>query len=299
MAEQIALERIEIEFDLHFREGLNQDAISRYADVWDSLPPIKCVRLEDGTLLLASGLHRYHGYEKAGETTIPTEITEGTRRDAMVIGLKDNALHGLPLSRDERNRAIAQLAKEGMSYPAIGEIFSLGDNMVGKIAKAHGIERRLKEVNQKGQRTREDAANNRNNYGADSDMDANNYAEKATSEPKGEQIDPVIDAESTTTVEPDNANTNISEDKIAPVPHAIGQATPEKEPESSLDSVEEASKTSEDEPVSVQLSVYQWEALVECAELALRGSQDEVAQSAVDSIKQQFSSMGIAWCTDD
>ena len=40
-----------------------------------------------------------------------------------------------------------------------------------------------------------DAGDNRNKDGDEDDMEANNNAEKATSEPKGEQVDPVIEAE--------------------------------------------------------------------------------------------------------
>ena len=280
MAEQIALEEIKIEFDLHFREGLNLDAVSRYADVWNLLPPIKCVRLEDGTLLLASGLHRYHGYQEAGEATIPTEITDGTHRDAMVIGLKDNALHGLPLSRDERNRAIAQLAKEGMSYPAIGEIFSLGDNMVGKIAKAHGIERRPKEVNQKGQRTREDAANNRNNYGSDSDMDPNNYAKKATAEPKCEQTDPEIQ----------EMQVNGTAVEAGSTPEDASPADPS--PMAGL-------RVNLSEPFTIELLPGQWIGLVNAAEGNPDLAQDELAVAAAQIVKDRFANFGIPWKRGD
>ena len=65
MAELVAIKDITIEEGLHCRDGLNMDAVSRYSEIFDALPPIKLVRDGD-TLLLASGHHRYASYANAG-----------------------------------------------------------------------------------------------------------------------------------------------------------------------------------------------------------------------------------------
>ena len=154
MAELVAIKDITIEEGLHCRNSLNMDAISRYSEILDDLPPVKLVRVGD-TLLLASGHHRYESYVKAGRNEIPAEVTVGTRLDAIKIGLKDNLQHGVPLSRNERNRAIVMLVEENLLYREIGEIFGLGDDAVGLIALKAGRRRRDASINEKGKRTRE------------------------------------------------------------------------------------------------------------------------------------------------
>ena len=99
---------ITVERELHCRDGLDDDAVSRYAEMLDQLPAIKVVRDGD-TWLLASGHHRLKAYTTAGKDTIPVEVTDGSRLDALKIGLTENALHGVPLTRKERNRAILRL----------------------------------------------------------------------------------------------------------------------------------------------------------------------------------------------
>ena len=149
MAELVAIKDITIEEGLHCRDGLNMDAVLRYSEILDDLPPVKLVRVGD-TLLLASGHHRIKGYAKAGMDTIPAEITEGTRLDAIKIGLKDNLSHGVPLTKDERNRAIVMLVEEKLLYREIGEIFGLGDDAISVIALKAGRRRRGASINRKG-----------------------------------------------------------------------------------------------------------------------------------------------------
>ena len=302
MSEHVELEKITIELDLHFRDGVNIEVVSRYVEVWDRLPPVKCIRLDDGTLLLASGLHRLHAYKKVGETMIPADITDGTRHDAMVIGLKDNVLHGLPLSREERNRAIVQLARDGMTYPTIGEIFSLHDTTINKIANAEGERKRPKSIGEKGHQTRNTAANPEQNFSAtDFVADIDDNAETSTPEPEGGQTEPTKDAAPTAPLPPDNADTHITENEVTPVANVVEQTTPEEELELPLqESLEEISASKKDRPLLVDLGINQWKALVRCAQQADLYKEDAVAQSAVETIKMKYTTaFRVPWCDDE
>ena len=108
---QVRIEDITVDLAIHFRDKVDQGAVARYRECLDNLPPIKLVQVED-QLLLASGLHRYYAHLDAGRGGIEAETLEGTRNDAIVLGLKDNSLHGVPLTREERNRAILQVIPE-------------------------------------------------------------------------------------------------------------------------------------------------------------------------------------------
>ena len=154
MPELVAVKEITIEAGLHCRDSLNLDAVSRYSEILHDLPPVKLVRVGD-TLLLASGHHRYEAYAKAGIETIPAEIIDGARLDAMKIGLKDNLRHGVPLTKDERNRAIVMLVEEKLLYREIGEIFGLGDDAISVIALKAGRRRRGASINEKGNLTKD------------------------------------------------------------------------------------------------------------------------------------------------
>jgi len=275
MPEPIAVKDITVEEGLHCRDGLNMDAVLRYSEILDDLPPVKLVRDGD-TLLLASGHHRFQAYVKAGIDTIPAEIIDGTRLDAMKIGLKDNLSHGVPLTRDERNRAIVMLVEEKLLYREIGEIFGLGDDAISVIALKAGRRRRGASINEKGNLTKD-----------------------------AKVPDPILSG-------PSELEENLETGEF--IPAAEGAATYQPASRETADSgatVEAASMPEEAIPAEpspmagfnvnpsetfmIALLPGQWIGLVNAAEGNPDLAQDELAVAGVQLVKARFAKFDIPW----
>ena len=87
------------------RALISQDVIQDYAEVLDELPPI-IVFCDGKQYWLADGFHRYKAFQYAGRDSIPCEIRNGTRRDAILFAVGANATHGLRRSLADRRKAI-------------------------------------------------------------------------------------------------------------------------------------------------------------------------------------------------
>ena len=270
----VRIDDITVDLAIHFRDTVNQGAVARYRECLDNLPAIKLVQVED-QLLLASGLHRYHAHRDAGREEIEAETLEGTRNDAIVIGLKDNSLHGVPLSRKERNRAISQLVKMDLTYVEISEIFGLHETTVNKIANAEGTRKRPKSIGEKGHLTRQTAAKPEQNFSAaDFVADINDDGE---------------------------INTSLTETGLPESQETVGSGA----------TVEAASNPEEAVPAEpspmtrfnvdlgqkfvIALLPAQWVALVTNAEGNPSFCEDELAVAGVQLVKARFAKFGIPW----
>jgi hypothetical protein len=275
MAELVAIKDITIEEGLHCRDGLNMDAVSRYSEILDALPPIKLVRDGD-TLLLASGHHRYESYAKAGIDELPAEVTVGTRLDAIKIGLKDNLQHGVPLARNERNRAIVMLADEDLPHREIGEIFGLGDDAVGVIARKAGRRRRNASINEKGKETR----------------DADGQDPKVSGPTTPEEIlapgESIPAAQGAATYQPERLETE-NNGTAGDASLGIEEASP------AVPSPMAGLSVNLREPFMISLLPGQWIGLVNAAAANPDLAQDELAVAAVQLVKARFANFGIPW----
>ena len=275
MAELVAVKDIEIEEGLHCRDGLNMDAVLRYSEILDDHPPIKLVRVGD-TLLLASGHHRYESYVKAGKNEIPAEVTVGTRLDAVKIGLKDNLAHGVPLSRDERNRAIVMLVEEKLLHREIGEIFGLGDDAVGVIALKAGRRRRDASINARGNLTKDAKVPDPIKSGPselEEDLESGNL---------------IPAAQGAATYQPERLETenNGPAGDASSMPRDASPAVPS--PMAGL-------SVNPSETFMIELLPSHWIGLVNAAEASPYLEQDELAVAAVRLVKERFVSFRIPW----
>ena len=272
---KVRLEDITVDMTIHFRDKVDQGAVARYMECLDNLPPVKLVRVE-GQWLLASGLHRYDAHRNAGRDEIEAETIEGTRNKAIIIGLKDNALHGVPLNRKERNRAIVMLADEDLPHREIGEIFGLGDDAVGVIARKAGRRRRDASINEKGKETRE--AN-----GQDPKLSGPTTPEE-TWEP-GESIPTAHGAASHQPESQETADNGATVD-VAPMPE---YAAPfHQSPMAGFNG-------NPSETFMIDLLPSHWIGLVNAAEASPYLEQDELAVAAVRLLKERLVSFGIPW----
>ena len=275
MSEPVAIQDIMVEEGLHCRDSLNMDAVLRYSEILDDLPPVKLVRDGD-TLLLASGHHRVEAYAKAGVDTIPAEIIDGTRLDAMKIGLKDNLRHGVPLTKDERNRAIVMLVEEKLLYREIGEIFGLGDDAISVIALKAGRRRRGASINEKGNLTKDAKV---------PDPKQSGPSEMEEDLETGEFIPA---AEGAATYQPDGRETAVSGATVE------AASTPEEAVPAEPSSMA-GFNLKPNETFMIALLPGQWVGLVNAAEGNPDLAQDELAVAAVQVVKQRFVRFGIPW----
>jgi hypothetical protein len=65
---------------------VDEERTRRYAQVLDDLPPVVVFDTEEG-LLLADGYHRLAAAVQLGRATLPAELRQGTRRDALAYAL--------------------------------------------------------------------------------------------------------------------------------------------------------------------------------------------------------------------
>ena len=98
--------------DVNIRDGLREEAVERYMEILDDLPPVEAWK-SDGESLLSDGWHRIAAATRLGRDEIEADIHEGGRTEAIVAAIVANTKHGIPLSTKERNRGIVRLAAAG------------------------------------------------------------------------------------------------------------------------------------------------------------------------------------------
>jgi hypothetical protein len=96
------------------RAALDQDVVAEYAERYTdgrALPPI--VVFYDGEAYwLADGFHRCESAERAGKDSLPAEVRQGTKRDAILFSVGANASHGLRRSNADKRRAVEMLLSD-------------------------------------------------------------------------------------------------------------------------------------------------------------------------------------------
>jgi hypothetical protein len=61
---------------------------------------------------LAGGFHRFHARRLAGFLDIDADVRQGTRRDAVLFSVGENAEHGLRRTNEDKNRAVRKLLED-------------------------------------------------------------------------------------------------------------------------------------------------------------------------------------------
>jgi hypothetical protein len=133
----VALAAIKVEPDFQVRVELDQGIVAEYAErrrAGDVFPPIDAFLLEE-QLVLVDGLLRYKGEKENGAQSIAVRVHEGTRPDALRYALGANTSHGLPLTAEDKRRAVG-LALENfrqMSDRAIADMVKVSPTFVGRV----------------------------------------------------------------------------------------------------------------------------------------------------------------------
>lgn len=108
------LAKITRDHDTQSRVRLDSDVVAEYAAAMADgvqFPPVILFN-EGESFWLADGFHRVAAAEKAGKETVPAEIRQGSKRDAILYSVGVNAQHGLRRSNGDKRRAVEVLLKD-------------------------------------------------------------------------------------------------------------------------------------------------------------------------------------------
>ena len=102
---ELPVDEIVLDPGLNLRDRLDPEAIERYAESCEDLPPVTVFDV-DGQWLLADGFHRHAAFIARNRPKIPSKVVEGSYAEALQFAAGANLTHGLPLRRQERRRAV-------------------------------------------------------------------------------------------------------------------------------------------------------------------------------------------------
>jgi len=126
------------------RESTSDAKVSEYAEAINSgaaFPPV-VVFFDGESHWLADGFHRIAACEKAGAAEVMAEVREGGREDALWFALSANKRHGLPMSVEDKRKAVRLLLSverwQGMSNRAIADHLGISDHTVASVKAEPG-----------------------------------------------------------------------------------------------------------------------------------------------------------------
>ncbi len=96
------------------RAALNLEMIDEYSEVMNEgkeFPPVT-VFYDGNTYWLADGFHRLEAAKKISSPTIPVDVRQGTRREAILCSVGANATHGLRRSNADKRRSVLMLLND-------------------------------------------------------------------------------------------------------------------------------------------------------------------------------------------
>lgn len=136
----VNLKDIRLDGGTQFRLELNNDKVKEYVEAiidGAEFPPVKVVN--DGQCYwLTDGFHRVAAYAQANYERIRAEVTDGSRRDAVIAALSANATNGLPRSNDDKRKAVIFALRDPelrqMSQREIARVCGVTQAMVSKVA---------------------------------------------------------------------------------------------------------------------------------------------------------------------
>lgn len=88
------------------KNGSNQATVDRYTAVADQLPALDVFDVGEEKLILVGGFTRIQAMANAGMDVIPVHIHKGTKEEAKLWAIADNATHGVPRTLDDIKEAV-------------------------------------------------------------------------------------------------------------------------------------------------------------------------------------------------
>lgn len=141
MINRLWLAEIKTDGGTQSRAALNETTVADYREKLEEdeekeFPPV-IVFYDGANYWLADGFHRHAAYRQAGRSTIPVEVRQGTRRDAIFYSFGANASHGLPRSNEDKNRAVERMLQDpewgSWTNRRIGRVCGVSHSFVNKL----------------------------------------------------------------------------------------------------------------------------------------------------------------------
>ena len=133
MGVKVKLSNLVIDEQLQLRDGLNEDAVKRYIELFHA-GKTKALLVQQGTRKLLDGRHRLEAARRAGLSDLWVEEKDVADKDLLAAAYHANKAHGVPLSTSERNRLITRLYLEsGWTQAQIAELVGLTQQGVAYI----------------------------------------------------------------------------------------------------------------------------------------------------------------------
>jgi len=141
----IEVELLRLDGGTQPRAALNFLTIEEYAQAMlggVQFPPVTV--FYDGTdYWLADGFHRVRAAEQAGMATIPADVRQGTRRDAVLFSVGANASHGMRRTNKDKRRAVETLLRDAEwgDWPntKIATVCAVAESFVRKMKDELGL----------------------------------------------------------------------------------------------------------------------------------------------------------------
>ena len=115
------------------RADYDADALARYRDCPEGLPP---VHVDRATGVLLDGFHRVRIHQEAGAETVPVVFEDCPPARQLARALELNR-HGAPIPLEQRNRVIVQLFEQGLTQAEIGRAAGLSQGRVAQVLAAN------------------------------------------------------------------------------------------------------------------------------------------------------------------
>jgi len=94
-------------------EGVSEQHVAALARTLDRLPPIV---LHRATMQVIDGAHRIHAARRRGQVEIDAVFFDGTSVEALLLAIRLNHRHGLPLTREDRRAAVARIIADAPAW---------------------------------------------------------------------------------------------------------------------------------------------------------------------------------------
>lgn len=105
---ELKISDVIIDSGLQLRVKLSEERISEFVEVFENLPKIKVVE-DSGQYYLADGFHRIFAAQRLRADTLVFSVVKGKYRDALEVAVSENGKSALPLSREDKRRAIERV----------------------------------------------------------------------------------------------------------------------------------------------------------------------------------------------
>lgn len=123
-------------------DKLDPLTVERYQESLDQLPPIDVFQIGEH-LVLVDGFHRLEAFVNEGRDTIPANVHEGTKEDALAWAAWCNAKHGRPLSTGDMRKAADRLFNLGYSEEQVASLLGRSKEWVGKLKVGYEVKTAL------------------------------------------------------------------------------------------------------------------------------------------------------------